>query len=241
MHLPTVTIIIPFYNCPYVDQAIASAIRQTYPNVEIIVIDDGATQYSYKIVPFMDQIYYIGKQNGGTASALNYGISLASGEYIAWLSSDDLFYPNKLLSQMTFMLANQADVSYTNFDLIDAKHRITCTFRGPRYHNYLTMYKKMFTEFPINGCTVIARKRIFSDIGLFNEHYLYTHDLEMWLRIATSGIPIYYLDESLIQYRYHEGMGTRRHSVEMQEEVALLKHIYQRKLDEIIEYLEGSS
>ncbi|MGO4274414.1 glycosyltransferase family 2 protein, partial [Paenibacillus sp. TAF58] len=78
---PKVSIIIPFYNCPYIDQAIASAIGQTYANVEIIVVDDGSTIHADKIGPFKDRVYYLGKANGGTASALNHGIRYASGEY----------------------------------------------------------------------------------------------------------------------------------------------------------------
>ena len=69
--LPKVSIIIPFYNDSYIDQAVVSALYQTYPNIEIIVVDDGSTQHQYRLAPYLSRIIYLGKANGGTASALN--------------------------------------------------------------------------------------------------------------------------------------------------------------------------
>lgn len=98
-----VSIIIPFYNCQYVEKAIESALNQTYQNIEVIVVDDGSTKYIERITPYLDSIHYIQKKNGGTASALNTGIRYATGEYFAWLSSDDLFKPDKISKQLKFM------------------------------------------------------------------------------------------------------------------------------------------
>ncbi|WP_394514565.1 glycosyltransferase family A protein [Priestia aryabhattai] len=93
-----VSIIIPFYNCSYIDQAIQSALNQTYQDIEIIVVNDGSSKFNEKITPYLDRILYIEKENGGTASALNLGIKNATGEYFAWLSSDDIFLPIKYQS-----------------------------------------------------------------------------------------------------------------------------------------------
>ena len=68
---PTVSIVIPFYNCSYVDQAIRSALNQSYSNVEVVVIDDGSTKEVERLTPFLNQINYFRKENGGTASAVN--------------------------------------------------------------------------------------------------------------------------------------------------------------------------
>ena len=88
-----VSIIIPTYNrADLVEQSILSSIQQTYPNKEIIVVDDGSTDNTREICQkYIDsgQIRYIYKQNGGIASALNRGISEMKGTWFKWLSSDD--------------------------------------------------------------------------------------------------------------------------------------------------------
>lgn len=97
---PKVSVVIPLYNCPYVDQAVESVLAQSYPDIELIVVDDGSTLYTEKLAPYRDRILYIRKQNGGTGSALNMGIKAASGNYFAWLSADDRFHPHKIQRQM---------------------------------------------------------------------------------------------------------------------------------------------
>ena len=72
--LPSVTVVIPFYNCPYIHLAVSSALSQTYKNVEVIVVDDGSTKHQHLLEPFMKRIVYLQKTNGGTATALNYGM-----------------------------------------------------------------------------------------------------------------------------------------------------------------------
>ena len=61
---PKVSIVIPFYNCAYIEQAVHSALNQTYPHIEVIVVDDGSTKHVEKLKPFMDRITYVRKENG---------------------------------------------------------------------------------------------------------------------------------------------------------------------------------
>ena len=93
-----VSIIIPVYNGEkYIAQSIESALNQTYKNIEVIVVNDGSSDNTEKIVlEYGDKIKYIRKENGGVASALNVGIKNMTGDFFSWLSHDDLYYPNKI-------------------------------------------------------------------------------------------------------------------------------------------------
>src|SRR5690606_12850741 len=119
--IPKVSIIIPFYNDPYVPEAVQSALDQTYPNIEVVIVNDGSTAYSDLLLPYRKhpRVVYGEKRNGGTASALNAGIRMAKGQYIAWLSSDDRFYPWKVARQLAYMIPKHARISYSDYDLID--------------------------------------------------------------------------------------------------------------------------
>ncbi|UOQ48615.1 glycosyltransferase [Gracilibacillus caseinilyticus] len=227
---PKVTIVMPFYNCSYVDQAIESALAQTYDNVEIIVVDDGSTSYTEKIKPYMNQLTYIRKENGGTATALNRGIQEATGDYLVWLSSDDVFYPEKVAKQMTFTQDNKALISFTNFDIIDNENNVTMKWGGYRLKDDAEFYKRFLLTNIVNGCTVMIKKDLFDQFGLFKPEYRYTQDYEMWYRLIVKGYKFHYLDEVLTNFRRHEESGTNKHLPELYKEMHKIEQIYRPQL-----------
>ncbi|MNR97860.1 putative teichuronic acid biosynthesis glycosyltransferase TuaG [compost metagenome] len=231
---PKVSILIPFYNCPYIAQAIKSALKQTYDNIEIIVVDDGSTSYTKLIKPYMKSVYYLGKANGGTATALNHGIKHASGEYIAWLSSDDLFYKNKIKHQVQFMKRTGASISFTNFNYINHDGAVTRHGAGGEPLTPVQLYSSFLNSNPVNGCTVMARRDLFGQIGLFDESLTYTHDYEYWMRAVLAGMSLPYLNENLTAYRWHTGMGTLRHSAAIAGEIEIVRSRYSEKLRNLI-------
>ena len=224
---PKVSIIIPFYNCSYIDQAIQSALNQTYKNIEIIVVDDGSSIFTEKIQPFLGRVLYLRKENGGTATALNHGIHAASGEYIAWLSSDDYFLPEKVFKQITFMLKNNAEISFTNYDCINKNNQVILNWVGERFSDIENgVYQAFLFRNPVNGCTVVMKKEIFDKIGYFIPYHRYTHDYEMWFRLLVNGYKMYYLDESLTKLRQHNESGTSKFQPEMKKEIAIIENYY---------------
>ncbi|XJZ28212.1 glycosyltransferase family 2 protein [Bacillota bacterium Lsc_1132] len=232
---PKVSIIIPFYNCAYVDQAIQSALAQTYQNIEVILVDDGSTVFTEKIRPFLGKINYLKKENGGTATALNHGIDEATGEYIAWLSSDDLFFPEKIFRQMEFMLKNHAEISFTNYHIIDQNNEIVIPFCGRRLGHMVNDIYQDFLKFNVvNGCTVMMKKDVFEKVGYFNHKLKYTQDYEMWFRLLINGHKMHYLDEALTKFRQHKESGTSKYQPQMRQEMRVIEKIYRPKL---IEYM----
>ena len=205
-----VSVVVPFYNCPYINQALESLVNQTYKDIEIIVVNDGSTQYSEKIIPYIDNIKYIEKKNGGTASALNIGIEHATGEYICWLSSDDVFYLEKTEIQLAFMKERNALFSYTNYYSINEKGTIVTGPLGIHFSNRLALIKRMSKGNIINGCSVMINKAVFNEIGVFDETLPYTHDYDLWIRVIQQ-FDVHYVPQPLLLYRIHNQMGTKKH------------------------------
>ncbi|MFC4304565.1 glycosyltransferase [Cohnella boryungensis] len=234
---PLVSVIIPFYNCPYIDQSVASVLNQTYPNIETIVVDDGSTFHQNKLAPFRSRIHYFGKANGGTGSAMNYGLRAASGKYRVWLSSDDLMYPHKIARQVAYMEERQALISCTDFHLIDADNRITMRALAVKFPSLRKLIEALFTFCPINGSTVMMHRSLTEKIGYFNEALACTQDYEYWLRVHLARIDFYYMNEVLTLYRWHEGMGSVQKKAAVDYEFNLVRDQYAPQMRALLNLL----
>lgn len=228
-----VSIIIPFYNCPYVDQAIESALQQTYPNIEIVLVNDGSTQFIDKVEKYFGKIKYIEKENGGTATALNVGIKNATGNYFSWLSSDDIYHPEKIAKQLSFMLENQANAVYSPVIFIDSQSKPISQAIGVSYSDKALFLRHFLKGCFINGCSVLLRMDAFSKAGLFDETFLYAHDYEFWIRIAQH-YNFQYLNEPLVFYRIHAEMGTQKHINTINREIRMVQKKYRNVLLKMI-------
>ncbi|MES1039926.1 MULTISPECIES: glycosyltransferase family 2 protein [Peribacillus] len=228
-----VSIIVPFYNCPYIDKALESLFNQTYKNMEIIVVNDGSTLYSEKIDPFLDKIIYIKKENGGTASALNTGIKNATGDYICWLSSDDIFNPEKTEIQLKAMEREDARFSYTSYYCIDDNGEIITPIIGIYPPNQLELIKAMIRGNIINGCSVMIHRKVFELIGLFDESLLYTHDYDLWLRILQN-FKFHFVPQPLLLYRIHAEMGSKKYEGRIKMENRLVVNRHHAKMKKLL-------
>ncbi|WP_127533314.1 glycosyltransferase [Paenibacillus kobensis] len=237
--MPKVSIIIPFYNDPYIDEAVMSAIGQTYKNVEVIVVDDGSTRHQEKLTPYLNRIHYVGKANGGTASALNYGMTLATGKYVTWLSSDDRFKGDKVAKQVAYMERTLAQISHTDYDLMNEFGAVYETQVAPKFHSAKAFISSLLDGCMINGCTVMMTKQLFVNMGGFNDRLPYTHDYEMWIRVVLAGVDFHFVNESLTIYRRHPGMGTVRHFQTVLAEANAVTNLYRHALNALIARLPG--
>ncbi|MDA3128683.1 glycosyltransferase [Aliibacillus thermotolerans] len=229
-----VSIIIPFYNCPYINKAIDSALHQTYPNIEIIVVNDGSTKHQLNLhrLRKIKSFRYIEKGNGGTASALNMGIRNATGEYVAWLSSDDVLNKRKVEKQVMFMMQRKFHVSHTNFSIINKHGLTTHPKAGISYTNRRLFVRNLLKSCFINGSTVMFKKDIFHHVGYFDEQIRYAHDYDLWLRIA-SHYPFGYIDQPLTKYRVHRQMGSLKNTQAQITEAQLIRMKYEPLLKNI--------
>ncbi|WP_349410290.1 glycosyltransferase [Pseudalkalibacillus sp. SCS-8] len=230
---PKVSIIIPFYNCPYVDRAIESALAQTYSNCEIIVVDDGSTMHIDRVKPYTNKINYIRKENGGTATALNRGIEAASGDYFTWLSSDDLYHPEKVEKQLEFMQNLNAEICYGNYYLMNEQDVIDGKPVGVGVKSKWHFLRAMRSGCIINGCTVMARIDLLKRAGLFDETLPFTHDYDLWLRLSSYST-FHYLPEPLVYYRIHGNMGSKKNKAAINIEIHTVKRKHRDMISRLI-------
>lgn len=240
---PLVSIVIPLYNgSNYVEQAIKSALAQTYEHIEIIVVNDGSTdEGAGKRVcdKYAEKIVYLDKENGGCASALNYGIMRAKGDFISWLSHDDLYYPEKVKKQVEiyekYGLSTDNTVISSVGTLIDFEGK---TILHPsRKDKGLYSSKQAFEYFLLkscpNGCGLLIPKCIFERIGYFDESMRFVLDWNLWVKFALLGVDFYFDDEKVVCNRVHSMQVTVKqkelHSKETNITVEQLFSIMQEK------------
>lgn len=192
---PLVSIIIPVYNgSNYLEQAINSALSQTYKNIEIIVVNDGSTDggLTKKITQkFKKNITYFEKKNGGVSSALNYGISKMKGEYFAWLSHDDLMEPNHIQNLINFISidGNDKAIPFSSFKIIDENgtlkvdETIIAQLHCFDYKTSILKNEYTLLQGEINGGSVLIPKIAFDKYGLFSETQRITQERDMWARL----------------------------------------------------------
>lgn len=212
-----VSIVIPVYNAQeFILECVESALNQTYDEIEIIAVDDGSKDNSLEILKrYADKIKIISKQNGGTGSALNTGIKVMKGEWLKWLSADDLLYPNAIQDLIT--VAEKLDtknyILYSNYDKIDSQGNIIEPFIEPNYNNLegFDMNVILLDHFIGNGTTSLIHKSAFDKFGLFDERVGLAQDYELWLRLCIlHNFRLHLVPKILAKYRVHQTQLTKK-------------------------------
>jgi glycosyltransferase involved in cell wall biosynthesis len=202
--LPLVSVIIPAYNrAETITLAIDSALAQTYKNIELIVVDDGSSDNTKEtLTRYGGSIKYIHKSNGGCSSARNAGIKTARGEYIAFLDSDDAWYPHKLEKQMSLINSDGGyGLAISEIEFVNNKmeHLDFSNIRKMLTSNEFAL-KHLLGLPPVVSSYLLIRKDVFSEVGLFDETLETAEDLEIMLRICSKFKGIL-ADEPLVKYR----------------------------------------
>lgn len=206
---PLVSVIVPTYNARrYILQSIQSVLDQTYDNFELIIVDDGSTDETYNLI--LDtfsgdsRIRLIRICNSGVAVALNSGIELSRGKYIARLDADDIAVPNRLRQQVNFMESNKnIGVLGSAAIKINAKGKNIGEMRKYN-HNYQLKWLLMFNNAFIHP-TVMIRRDLLLQVGCYNN--VKSEDGDLWVRLAKI-TRFYNLDLPLIKYRIHDDQTT---------------------------------
>lgn len=198
-----VSIIMPSYNtASYIDQTIESVLKQTYQNWELIIIDDCSKDNTDDVVGKYNDariIYKKNKVNLGAAVSRNRALKIAKGRWIAFLDSDDLWYPTKLEEQIIFMEENYYAFSYTNYREIDEygiENGIEVS--GPKHITKVGMYCYCWP-----GClTVMYDASMVEKLEIIDIKK--NNDYAMWLKIIKN-VDCYHYDKVLAKYRKRSG------------------------------------
>ena len=224
MYNPLVSIIIPVYNgSKYLEEAVKSALAQTYKNIEIIIINDGSkdTKETEKIVKkYQNKVTYFYKENGGVSSALNLGITNMNGEWFSWLSHDDYYYPNKIERQIELLNTipeNELErtIVFSDFDFIDGNGAPLKIPTKNQLVSGMTNEELILSNIKRNsmgGCTFIISKAAYDAIGGFNEEIRGVSDFDYWYRLLFNDYKFHYINEILVSNRMHREQITYKQS-----------------------------
>jgi glycosyltransferase involved in cell wall biosynthesis len=182
---PLVTVLIPTFNYGrFVPEAVESALAQTYPHREIIVVDDGSTDDTpSRLAPYRDRIQYIYQANRGPDAARNTGIRAARGEFIGLLDADDLWHPRKLELQMQVFRDHPQAGLVAAGDVLDlGQGWPIIDDQQPRQVLSFTV-EDLVVSSRFGASSVLIRKACLDRVGLF-EDFPGVEDRDLWLRIA---------------------------------------------------------
>lgn len=225
---PLVTIVMPVYNlAQFLPQALSSALSQTYPSIEIVIINDGSTDETGKIIDEFAgrdrRVRPIHQENRGFASAMNRGIQESRGDYIAHLDGDDLIAPEKIEKQLEIFCANpEVDFVYTAIYVINAEGNTVGEQRGSDEVDSETFLAKMCFRNIVPNPTTMMGKRACCLNTPFNEIYRYSSDYDRLLRLAQK-YRLKYLDLPLTYWRRHDLNVTNKLELLRGEQREILK------------------
>lgn len=208
--MPAVSVIIPAYNQGrYLHQAIQSVLDQTYPDFEIVVVNDGSTDNTREVVHrFSDpRMCYVYQENQGLSAARNTGIRHATGAFLTYLDSDDLFLPRKL-ELLVAELASDRGLGFVAGQAIpidEDGNRVGAIFRTrpPRAGHRLLLGN------PLHVGSVMVRREWQERAGFFDTSLRSYEDWDMWLRLARAGCRRGWVDRPVSLYRFHTEQMTR--------------------------------
>ncbi len=249
---PLVSIIIPTYNhAKYLDRALKSVIDQTYKNWEIIVVDNFSSDNTEEVIlKYKDgNIKYVKvKNNGVIAKSRNIGISYATGDWIAFLDSDDWWEKNKLEECINCLSKNiNIDLIYHDLKLINKKNKTLFKKRIKSFGLAKPVIKNLMLKGNIIcNSSVIVRKKIINEIGGINESedIIAAEDFNTWLRVAEISDNFVYLPLKLGFYFEHS-MGVSQRDMSAPTRIAtkdFLKYLSdfeQKKFEARMSYIKG--
>lgn len=227
--MPKVSIVIPTYNTGrYVLDAIDSVLQQTYPNVELIVVDDGSSDNTPALIEQHSGNFIRFRQvNAGQSAAMNFGWQQSTGEILGYLSADDRLHTGAVEAIVAAMAkAPQAVLAYPDFCVIDEDSKYVRTVQTPDYDERLLIAN--FQCLP--GPGALFRRSVWDKVGGWNTGLRNIPDMDFFLRLCQYG-PFIRVGEPLSDFRIHSGSTTYNpcNAERSDEPLRVINSLYQTK------------
>ncbi|AOB30543.1 glycosyl transferase family 2 [Bordetella sp. H567] len=219
--LPKITIVTPSYNqARFLERTILSVLNQGYPKLEYIIMDGGSTDGSVEIIRKYEShlAYWESKKDRGQSHAINKGFAMATGDYVGWQNSDDLYCRGALVKLGRAASAHRPPIVNGHLYIADADNRV---FRRV-YYTPLTRAKLAVIRASIPNQVALFRRDCLERHGLLKEEMRYCMDLELWSRLLHDG-PNMIVPSAMGVYTVHEETKT-----------ALLQDVLERERDQIV-------
>lgn len=228
MLMKKVSIIIPCYNqAGYVEEAVLSAINQTYQNIEIICVNDGSTDKTSEVIrmlvnKYKNIVFFDESENKGVVAARNFAIQACTGEYILPLDADDTIEPTYVEKAVKVLDENKnIGVVYCRAKIFGAEDKI---WDLPAYSKESFLYRNVVF------CTALFRKSDFVKAGGYKANMEHgCEDYDLWLSFVELGLDVYQIDEILFNYRKHHNESRTDSSIKNIHKI--FKQIIKNHLD----------
>lgn len=204
----SISVVIPAYNASrFLAETLESALAQTLPPDEVLVIDDGSTDDTATIAArYASRVRVISRTNHGLPASRNFGVEASTGEWIAFLDSDDVWEPNMLERQMEELTKANADVSYTGRVLLMQQGGTATLGEVMCASSAKDIRKVLFYQYgPFVPSSVVVRRSSFEAVNGFDPTMRRgNEDFDLWLRMLHAGAKFTSCPEPLLRYRRHE-------------------------------------
>lgn len=219
---PIVSIIVPVYNCErFISETLESIVRQTFRDFELLIIDDGSTDDSKLIIKHFGtldaRLKYVYQPNKGVSAARNNGFRQASGKFLAFLDSDDVWLNNNLELKLRKFEEGTFGLVHSDAELInESSEKVDATLQGREGDLLDGLLSWNGTQVP-GPSSILVRRRVLDIVGLFDENLSTAADMDLFIRVAAK-FRIGRVDQVTWQYRIHsknmhQNIGAMEHDV----------------------------
>lgn len=236
--IPLVSVIITTYNHgKYIEKSINSILRQTYENVEIIVIDDGSTDDTEEIINKYPTVIYKYQKNGGLSNARNSGIKLSNGKYVIFLDADDWLFPQGIAENIQYMMKDPelAFVSGSHFKVFVESNLLTLYSANVPNNNFIHFLQGNYIGVP----AAVMYRRCILDVYQFDESIKSCQDFDIYLRIARMH-RVFHHSGLIAGYRLHSHNMSSNSPLMLEEALDVLKsQLFGLNNEELTAYHKG--